>query len=333
MDNREIVFVEPWKVEITSKRIDARMEAHQVLVKKIYTMVSPGTELACLSGMESWFNMPGVPGYASVSEIVEVGSEVTDYKVGDVVFHYGKHSRYEFTTTDGVFLKVPEGLELKRVPFTRMATIALTAIRVSEIELGDLVSVTGQGIVGNMAAQLAALQGAEVIGLDLANERLLTAKECGIKHCVNAGTEEPKDRIMNISNGKGVNTAIDATGVPKVAIDSLSWIGKFGEIILLGTPRGTYNTDVTEVLRSSHLFEKGCINFKGAHEWRYPVAPDTFVKHSLLRNSTIVFQLLMNESLIVDPLISHIIPYEKAPEAYEGLRNNKDLYNGVLFKW
>lgn len=333
MENKKIVFVEPWKVEVQNESFIPELQSDEVIVKKIYSMVSPGTELACLSGADDWFKMPGVPGYSSVSEIIEKGSNVKDFEVGDIVFHYGTHTKYEVTTTGGIFIKVPQNMELKRVPFTRMATIAMTSIRISQIELGDYVAVTGLGIIGNMAAQLAKLQGARVIGMDISEKRLKLASQCGLYKGINSSNDDPREKVLEITNGLGASTAIEATGIPKIAADSLSWIGNFGEIILLGTPRGEYNANVTEILRYCHLANFGSITFKGAHEWRYPVIPNEFIKHSLVRNSHIAFQLLMDNMLVVDPLISHIIAPEEAQSAYDGLRFNKDAYNSVLFNW
>jgi threonine dehydrogenase-like Zn-dependent dehydrogenase len=86
-------------------------------------------------------------------------------------------------------------------------------------------------------------------------------------------------------------------------------------------------------LNYCHLYGRGAITFKGAHEWRYPVMANPFVKHSLWRNSEIVFRLIQSGQLVIDPLISHILKPEQAPEAYEGLKYKKDEYNGVLFDW
>ncbi|WP_318614496.1 zinc-binding alcohol dehydrogenase [Sporosarcina sp. YIM B06819] len=333
MENKKVVFVAPWKVELQNERFSPELQPNEVIVKKIYTMVSAGTELSCLSGTDEWFQMPGIPGYSAVSEIIEIGTNIKEFEVGDIVFHYGTHTKYEVTTTEGVFLKVPKNLELKWVPFTRMATIAMTSIRTSQIELGDFVSVTGQGIVGNMAAQLAKLQGARVIGLDISENRLELARQCGLYKAINSSNEDSREKVLEITNGLGVSTAIEATGIPKLVEDSLTWIANFGEIILLGTPRGEYNTNATKILQYCHLAHLGSITFKGAHEWRYPVTPNEFIKHSLVRNSNIAFQLLMDNMLVVDPLISHVIAPEEAQSAYDGLRFNKDEYNTVLFNW
>lgn len=333
MDNKQIVFTQPWTVEVVEESYaQPVLTGNQVLVKKKYTLISPGTELACLSGNEGWFLMPSVPGYAAVSEVVEIGPEVSRYKSGDLVFHFGKHSLYEVTKAEGVFLKVPEGLELKWVPFVRMATVAMTSLRTSSIELGDRVLVTGLGLIGNMAAQLAGLQGASVIGTDLSPERLEIARRCGIDHPI-AGGANLKQMVTELTGGSGVSTLIEATGVPQVALDSVSMVGTYGEMILLGSPRGDYQSNVTELLNAVHLNGRGCVTLKGAHEWRYPVEPNAFVKHSFVRNSEIIFRLLHNNKLQIEPLISHVVRPEEASTAYEGLRNNKDKYSGVLFDW
>ncbi|WP_189011375.1 zinc-dependent alcohol dehydrogenase [Paenibacillus marchantiophytorum] len=333
MKNTKVVFQGPWQVETVEEIFSQEIGPQEVLAKKLYTLISPGTELAMLSGNESWFQMPGIPGYAAVSEIVEVGEGVSAYQEGDIIFHYGNHAKYEVTGTNGTFLKVPKSLNLQWVPFTRMATVATTAIRVSNIEFGDYVSVTGLGLIGNMAAQLAQAQGATVIGIDLSEERLRIAKQSGLHVAINGKERNVKEKIAEITQEKGVSTHIEATGVPQVAVESLAYIGKLGEIIFLGSPRGEYQTDITDVLNYCHLYNRGCITFKGAHEWRYPVEPNEFVKHSLVRNSTIVFELMKHNRLQIAPLISHVLEPRQAKEAYEGLKVNKNQYSGVLFDW
>lgn len=73
MINKKVIFLNPWQVETVEENFSGQIGVEEVLVKKINTLISPGTELAMLSGNEAWFQMPGIPGYAAVSEIVEVG--------------------------------------------------------------------------------------------------------------------------------------------------------------------------------------------------------------------------------------------------------------------
>ena len=145
--------------------------------------------------------------------------------------------------------------------------------------------------------------------------------------------EDAAARIKEITGGAGVHTLIDATGNAKVVLDSLPWIGRLGELVLLGSPRGEVQADVTDVLNYVHLWPRGCITYKGAHEWRYPVRHDPFVKHSLERNSRIVWQLLQAGKLQLEKLITHIVQPQDAAAVYEGLWSRKEDYLGVIFDW
>ncbi|MFH1904615.1 MAG: zinc-binding alcohol dehydrogenase [bacterium] len=334
MKYKKVMFVAPGKVEIQEDEINPEdLPADHVLIKTHYSLISAGTELACLSGTESWFKMPLTSGYASVGEVVAKGNEVTNLDIGDTVFQYGHHEEYSIQPMRKIVVKVPETIDEKLIPFTRMATIAMTAIRVSDIELGDYVVVTGQGLIGNMAAQLAKLQGADVIVIDLSDKRLELSKKCGIEFCINSKQSNVREKIMKITDAKGISTLIEATGIPQVAVKGLPLIAKGGEIILLGSPRGGFQGDITDLFNYCHLSDRGYITFKGAHEWRFPIRYDNFVKHSIERNTKIVFNLMEKKQLSVKPLLSHVVkPYEIA-KAYEGLKNNKDDYIGVIIDW
>ena len=329
----KLVFTKPWTVEFHEDEIDlSNIPSGHLAIRTHYTLISPGTELACLSGNESWFKLPDVPGYISVGEVVRKGPDVDKTEVGDVVFQYGPHAEYAIIPADRMLMKVPNDLAEDRALFARAATIAMTAIRVSDIELGDYVAVTGVGLVGNMAAQLACLQGGNVIAIDLNPKRLELATACGVEFCINAGAGDVKDQLERITSS-GASTLIEATGSPKVTVESLPLIAQGGEIILLGSPRGEFRTDVTDVLNYCHLFPRGCITFKGAHEWRYPTRHDSFVKHSIERNTSTAFDLIRRGKLFVDPLLTHTIRPDTAQSAYDGLRDKKDEYFGVVMDW
>ncbi len=338
MVNRKIVFTKPGKVELISENFNEKINnPDEVICKNQYSLVSPGTELACLSGIESWFKLPGTPGYIAVGEVLKKGENIAHVNIGDKVYTYGQHAEYYKINTKafdtGMCIRVPESLLLNLVPFTRIGTIAMASLRVSNIQLGDYVAVTGLGLVGNLAAQLAQLQGGKVIGIDINSSRINIAEKCGIKNIVNSSNPGWKEDIKKLTNGEGVYTLIDATGISKIIADSLSIISTYGEAILLGSPRGTFNTDATEIFNHVHYIHRGSITFKGALEWRFPTYQTDFVKHSIERNSKIVMELINNNSLNIEPLITHELKPEDAPKAYEGLKNNQDKFLGVIFNW
>jgi 2-desacetyl-2-hydroxyethyl bacteriochlorophyllide A dehydrogenase len=338
MYGRKIVFTEPGKVKTITEEFNISINnPDEIICKNLYSLISPGTELACLSGIESWFKLPNTPGYIAVGEVLEKGNIINKVNVGDKVYTFGPHAEYyKINTTafdTGMCLRVTEGLSLNVVPFTRIGTIAMAALRVSNIELGDNVAVTGLGLVGNLAAQLAKLQGGEVIGIDINSRRIETAVKCGIKRTVNSSKPGWKEEVNKLTNEKGVHTLIDATGISNVIADSLSIINTYGEAVLLGSPRGSYETDATEIFNHVHYIHRGSITIKGALEWRFPAYKTDFLKHSIERNSEIIMELIKNKKLIIEPLITHELKPEDAAEAYDGLNNNKDEYLGVIFNW
>jgi len=335
MKSKKIVFSKPWKIEIACDEFDEKsLEPEEVIIRNKYSLISPGTELFCLAGVEPWFKLPRTPGYTSVGEVITTGNEVSEIKNGDIVLSPGPHSEFFKINVDKqVCLKLPDGLKEELAPFTKMATIAATALRMSDIELGDFVGVIGLGLVGNLAAQLVQLQGATVIGIDLSLKRLKIAEECGIEFTEQMNKDIIKSKVMNITSNNGVSTLIEATGIPSVVIDSLPLISKRGEIILLGSPREEFKTDLTELLEYIHHIYRGPVQFKGAHGSQYPGKHNPFVKHSRERNTKIIFKLIKNKRLKIEPLLTHVLKPEEAEKAYNGLKNNKDEFLGVLFNW
>jgi len=337
MKRRQVLCYEPNKVRLESIEVELTIEhPNEVIVKSLFTQVSAGTELACLQGIEGWFPIPGVPGYTSVGEVIEKGTSVEHLQVGDLVYTFGPHAEFfKLDITDrwhGMCVKLPAGIRPDLASFTHMAGIAMTSIRVSEIELGDYVGVLGLGPIGNFAAQLAGLQGATVIGMDVSEKRLSIASKCGIKHLINSSQESYKEKIQEITQGKGFTTLIEASGMAAVAASNMDLIAQHGEIILLGSPRAPFQTNLTDFLAHSHYFHRD-VKIKGSLEFIYPTFPIEFTKHSMERNSAIILNLINEGRLIIEPFYTHKAKPEQASEIYEGLRNSKDEYIGVVFDW
>jgi len=334
MRYRQLMFVSPWQVELQDAHEDLEALApDQVLIRTRYSLISPGTELACLSGREPWFDMPRTPGYVSVGEVVASGEAVEGCAPGDEVFQYGAHAEYTVADAGGLLVRVPEGIDPKLVPFTRIATIAMTALRVSDIEVGDEVAVVGLGLVGNLAAQLARLQGGRVIGIEPNEARLESARACGLERWAPATAEAARETVMELTGGSGVATLIEATGIPQAAVEAITLVARRGEMILLGSPRGELQTNLTDFLNYVHIASRSSVTLRGAHEWRFRVLHDPFVKHSIERNTHIAFELMRAGKLAIEPLLTHMLPPERAAEAYVGLRDQPDRYLGVLFDW
>ncbi len=336
MKNRKVYVPEPMKVEMITDEFNEQVsDPHDVILKNKYSHISAGTELACLTGNESFFQIPDTPGYTAVGEVIDKG-EAVDLDKGDLVFSMGPHAEYSKVNTldrwHGVVVKLPKGIKPDEASFAHMAAIAMTSIRVANIELGDDVLVTGLGAIGNLAAQLAQLQGGRVIAVDINDQRINIAKKSGIEITINSEKQDLEKEIEKITAGRGVSTFIDATGVPKLIEDYARFVTFKGEVVLLGTPRAPYQTNLTDTLQKVHLLPHS-LDLKGALEFIYPSQQNEFVKHSIERNIRIILDLINEDKLKVSPFYSHKMNPADAQKAYDGLRDKKDEYVGVVFDW
>lgn len=334
MTDRQILFPAPGQVVLDEFDFDAEgVAADAIAIQTHYSLISPGTELACLRGTEAWAKLPFVPGYAGVGEVTAVGEGVTKFRPGDMVFSYTKHASR--VKANRLTAPLPSGLDERSAVFARMAAVGITALRASNAELGDHVAVLGLGLVGNLCAQLFTIAGCETIGIDLVRRRVELARQCGVRHGICAGQQDVRARVSEITGGHMCEVVVDATGASAVIEGAADLAGKLGEVILLGSPRQDHTSNITTLLQSVHRWSDGCITSRGAHEWRYPVErdPNSHTKHSIERNVEIILRLIARERLHVRELLTHVLPPEECRIAYGGLRDRKGEYLGVLLDW
>ncbi|MDR3708992.1 MAG: zinc-binding alcohol dehydrogenase [Capsulimonadaceae bacterium] len=328
-----VVMTSPLQSELVSRPISFDgLAPDQLLVETEYTVISAGTEMAIYQGIESWAKLPFEPGYGNVGHVVEAGRAIADkYAPGDRVMYYGPHA--SINVAGGFFVKIPDDVTSRIAPLAaRIGQVAFTSRRVSTAELGDYVVVQGLGLVGNLAAQLFRLSGARVIGLDVSRKRLDVAKSVGIEHVVNSAEGNVVDAVREITGGEMAQTVVEATGIPTLTGVAAGLVGTNGEVVLLGTPRGTYEGNAGDLLMKVHVASPH-VTLKGALEWIYPYYPAQGCKHSLFRNVTQLLELTGSGALHVDELISHVIQPEETPGVYQELYKRNEDYFGVVIDW
>ena len=104
-----------------------------------------------------------------VGDVIECGSDVTDYAVGDSVCGYGPLAETViFNAVNNYKLrKMPEGSSWKNAVCYDPAQFAMSGVRDANVRVGDFVVIVGLGAIGQIAVQLAKKAGASVvIGVD-----------------------------------------------------------------------------------------------------------------------------------------------------------------------
>lgn len=313
--------------------LDETLAPNQILIKTHYSLISPGTEGAGFTGLESGTRFPHGSGYTAIGEVLKVGENVTKCEVGDFAFCYSSHASIVKTASVMLAFKPPLEIDAKLIPFVRMATVAMTSLRVSSVEFGDTAIVIGLGLVGNSASQLFNLAGMKVISVERVPERIEIARKCGIQHLINPDEENVHERVNSITGGQKADVTVEAIGNPRLVELAYQLTRTKGEVILLGSPRGEYITNVTDILNYTHLIGRGAITLRSAHEWVFPTMHTGESKHSLERNSQIVYSLIKEGKFKVEELLTHVINPEDAQSAYDGLTDRKNEYLGVIMDW
>jgi L-iditol 2-dehydrogenase len=198
-----------------------------------------------------------------------------------------------------ILYKLPDTLSFPEAAMLEAVSVALHAVRLSELQGGETALVIGAGMIGLLTLQAARAAGASrVIVADIDATRLKLAKEMGADHTLKLSGNELVVEIMRLTENKGVDVALEAVGrneTVSVAIDSLR---KGGTVTLIGniTPEVTLPLQkvVTRQLR---------LQGTAASAGEYPQA----------------MELIMNGKIQVKALITAVAPLSEGARWFERL--------------
>jgi len=201
--------------------------------------------------------LPFSPGSELAGVVKAVGEGVTDVKAGDAVLAitgYGAFAE-EVTTDARRLLPIPSGMD-----FAAAAAFGLTyatsdhALRDrGNLQRGETLLVLGaSGGVGLAAIEIGKALGAHVIACASTDDKLAVCREHGADATINYATEDLRDRIKALTDGKGPDVIYDAVGGPytEPALRSIAWRGR---LLVVGFAAG----DIPKIPLNLTLL-KGC---------------------------------------------------------------------------
>lgn len=320
---KRVAFVEKGLVKVEEFQVN-EPGAKEVLIKSTSTLICSGTEGAFLMAMPNTSNsFPQYPGYSNAGIIEAVGSDVVDRSCGEKVVSWTNHASHVLEDAANI-LPFPDNLSFDDATFFALASIALNGVRKATIELGESVAVMGQGLVGQLALQLARLSGAvPLIAIDLLNARLGASMKSGADLTINPGEKDLNGEIKRLTGGKGVNVVIEATGNPDAIPVACKLVRPYGRVILLGSPRGE-----TKINFYSEVHAKS-VTMIGSY-----MRPSYESYHSSWTDkddAKLILKLLDQGRLKVRHLVTRKMPYYEATEAYLQVINKSTL--GIILDW
>ena len=224
----DIVIEKPKTNELLIKQTAIGVHFHDIYVR---------------SGLYKTLELPGIPGLEAVGIIEEIGAGIDDFKKGDKVGYitknYGAYSSHRILDKN-LAVKIPEFIsdEIMATNFSRAITVQMLIDQVTKLNTSDTVLITAAtGGVGRIFSQLAKSKGAVVIGTVGSNEKISMAKSYGCDHTLTYHQKDFTEKIMELTNGKGVDKIFDSVGKDTFE-NSLRSIKVCGHLINFGQSSG-----------------------------------------------------------------------------------------------
>lgn len=310
------------------------MKEDQIRLRSLYSGVSHGTEMNVYRGLAPFFRKkqdpetrlflpaesdevweypvrscdPGVwyMGYASVGEVIETGAEVEGIKPGDIVVCSAPHQE-ENVIDAGAAVVLPGKIPaIKGVLFTNLIT-AYNGIMDTHINLGDVVVVSGLGVLGQLLVQMAKMSGAHrVYGVDVLDKRRQAALENGCDEAFDPLACDVALEIRRRTNNRGADKVIEASGNGRALNEAIRTAAPETTVTALAWYQGALSAvDLSEEFHHNRIGIKqsqtGAMDPAFSNLWDYERRVQTCI-HIL-------------ERLTTDNLFTEYV-YDQIPEAY-----------------
>jgi len=174
-------------------------------------------------------------------------------------------------------------------------------VQYGRVKPGDTVAVVGAGPVGLAVIATAGLYGAaQIVAIDLDENRLALAKEVGASHGINSGAEDWKEQVLALTDGHGVDVAVEAVGVPATFDMCTQLVRPGGSVANVGVHGKPATLDLQRLWIQNINISMGLVN--------------TTTLGMLLK-------LVAQQKLPVDKFVTHQFALDDVVSAYETFGN------------
>jgi len=263
-------------------------------------------------------------GHEWSGEVVEVGPEVTNYKVGDRVLQGGYGGFVEYYACKGS-MKIPDDWSFEVGATVEPVGIGVGLVTKAQLQAGDTIAVLGAGMIGQGTWQVFKAMGAgRTIVTDLEDSRLEAAKALGADMVINADKENVAQKISEATSGLGVDIVALCCSAPEAYHEAFEVVRGGG--LYQMQERGVYRIDDKPVIPSSLGGKVVAVAVPGKIEW----LPSVIYRKAL----TIIgswgglggpaFKLMQEGKVKTESLLTHEFPLEQINEAFEMAMNARE---------
>uniref|UniRef100_A0A8C7A9R3 alcohol dehydrogenase n=3 Tax=Neovison vison TaxID=452646 RepID=A0A8C7A9R3_NEOVI len=241
---------------------------------------------------------------------------------GNPIHHFISTSTFsQYTVVDETaVVKVDAAAPLEKVCLIGcgFSTGYGSAVNVAKVTQGSTCAVFGLGGVGlSVIIGCKAAGAARIIGVDINKEKFAKAKEVGATECISPQDyKEPIQDVLKEMSGGGVDFSFEVIGRLDTMVAALSCCQEsYGVSVIVGVPPNSQNLSMNPMLLLTGRTWKGAIfgGFKSKDSVPKLVAD------------------FMAKKFPLDPLITHVLPFEKINEGFDLLRSGKSIRTILTF--
>ncbi|MDN6900314.1 zinc-binding alcohol dehydrogenase [Oenococcus sicerae] len=299
---------------------------NDILIENHYSLVSQSSEREWLENDRSHVvlgtTFPFIPGYSSVGYVKAIGASVSGFEVGDKVIGapvYGAHSNLTYVKQQDVY-HVPENVHLDDAVFYNLGMTAIYTLQNSGLKLGHSIALIGQGVVGQIATQVAKASGFHpIVTFDLEENRRQRALENGADYALDPSDAAAIEDLIKKLAG-GVDAAIDMSG-SNAGMNLAIHLTK-----TLGTTVFCTGNNDPQLLNYGEIFIK-CLTVKGDFVNTQMALQRKCINTFLWLLSTGTIQVPDHENTIYEPTEANI------KKIYGRVLAKDRTLNNPIFKW
>lgn len=332
MRRQSLYFVAPYQVAVQEEDLPPPGD-EQVVVQACVSAISPGTELLFYRGqvpsgipvdetipdLAAEFGFPLKYGYASVGRVVALGADVAPEWHNRLVFVFHPHESH-FLASPAELIPLPEGVLPEEAAFLANMETAVNLVMDGQPLIGEQVAVFGQGVVGLLTvALLARFPLGMLAALDPYPLRREKSLELGALVSLDPAQADTPERIFGVAREgetcAGADLAYELSGNPR-ALDQAIAVTRFSGRVVIGSWYGQKRVD----LDLGGRFHRKRIHLISSQV--STIAPELRGRWTKTRRLAVAWQMI--QSVRPARLITHRIPFARAPEAYALLDQHPD---------
>jgi L-iditol 2-dehydrogenase len=304
-----------------------------------------GSDVHGLDGRTGRRIPPLVMGHEAAGEVVEAGANVTDMKAGDrVTFDstvycgrcvfclrgqqnlcdnrevlgvspgpYRRHGAFaEYVSVPRrIMYRLPENLSFQQAAMIEAVSVAVHAVNLTPIVLGDTGIVVGCGMIGLLTIQAAKHAGcSRIIVVDPDEGRLERALKAGGTDAVNPTAVNAVEVIRGLTGGLGADVALECVGAAEPITTAIEGVRKGGAVTLVGNVSPKIELPLQSVVSRQIRLQGSC-----ASNGEYPAC----------------IEMMSRGAITVDALISAVAPLEEGASWFDRLyRHEAGLMKVIL---